>query len=79
MPAICAEQLKEFLKAGWIFRETAETAAPVLMVRKPNADASSCKHSQRPGRGGGDAGGGSPQLTRAAARNISDCIHRTFQ
>ena len=39
MLAICAEQLKEFLKAGWIYRGAARTAAPVLMVRKPNADA----------------------------------------
>ena len=38
MLAICAEQLKEFLKAGWIYRGAARTAAPVLMVRKPNAD-----------------------------------------
>jgi hypothetical protein len=39
MLAICAEQLKDFLKAGWIYRGAARTAAPVLMVRKSNADA----------------------------------------
>ena len=38
MLAICAEQLKEFLKAGWIYKGAARTAAPVLMVKKPNAD-----------------------------------------
>jgi len=40
MLAICAEQLKEFLQATWIYKEAARTAAPVLMVKTPKPESS---------------------------------------